>query len=268
MQDTFPKFWQKLKKELEFEYDYQSYDPEISALKKLVESDHKQIEEIILERSEGFWRTIEDDKTSPCLDFPYKEAHIVVSRPFRMRILIVSMYSRTLMARQLQIAQNYFFKEFKDQIVMPVRMTFHQIIMRAKDQGDLSPADFQTSLKLEKPEDLTGQLHFTADDKIADLVIVLNNLGITTVQSCEGHKDRGLHYPFVDFPNIMLFRLLAHLEKWPEAFSEDIALFQHYGDSPGFTKQTFSLIFDSGNLEKDQLLAQNLADYLRPKSFQ
>ncbi len=38
------------------------------------------------------------------------------------------------------------------------------------------------------------------DSKIKELVIGLRANGITTEQSCEGHKNKGVPYPWVDIP--------------------------------------------------------------------
>lgn len=45
---------------------------------------------------------------------------------------------------------------------------------------------------------VTDRLGKPIDKGIFDTVVVLNMLGIHTYQSCEGHSDRGLAYPWVD----------------------------------------------------------------------
>ena len=44
---------------------------------------------------------------------------------------------------------------------------------------------------------LTDKLGRGLDDGIRDMVIALNAFGITTVQSCEGHRDHGRPYPWI-----------------------------------------------------------------------
>lgn len=46
---------------------------------------------------------------------------------------------------------------------------------------------------------LTDALGCTIDDGIVETVVALNLLGFRTSQSCEGHLDEGLAYPWIDF---------------------------------------------------------------------
>ncbi|WP_420421497.1 hypothetical protein [Simkania sp.] len=59
------------------------------------------------------------------------------------------------------------------------------------------------------------------DDQIKDLVIVLNLLGIKTSQSCEGHLNWGLPFPWVEFcPWEDITKLDAQKEKVLEKIAE------------------------------------------------
>jgi len=46
---------------------------------------------------------------------------------------------------------------------------------------------------------ITDGMGYPIDDGILETVVALNLLGLRTCQSCEGHLDDGLPYPWVDF---------------------------------------------------------------------
>ena len=50
----------------------------------------------------------------------------------------------------------------------------------------------------EKSKTITDELGMTIDKGIRELVVLLNYDNIGTTQSCWGHKNRGLPYPWVD----------------------------------------------------------------------
>lgn len=55
----------------------------------------------------------------------------------------------------------------------------------------------------EKMSKVTDKLDTPIDEGIFDTVVALNVLGVTTVQSCEGHLDRALAYPWISLsPNV------------------------------------------------------------------
>jgi hypothetical protein len=56
---------------------------------------------------------------------------------------------------------------------------------------------YSWNLVAEKLSKITGNLGMPIDKGIFDTVVALNVLGIQTAQSCEGHTDHGLCYPWI-----------------------------------------------------------------------
>lgn len=63
---------------------------------------------------------------------------------------------------------------------------------------------------------VTDKLGKNIDDGIFDTVVALNMLGISTIQSCEGHLDWGVPYPWVAIKPDMeqKYRLHQYLERF------------------------------------------------------
>lgn len=68
--------------------------------------------------------------------------------------------------------------------------------------------------KKEEIEQVTDRLGFPIEPHIKNTVVGLNLFGLNTVQSCEGHSDRGIGAPWVEIaaPNEPEWRFIGQME--------------------------------------------------------
>jgi hypothetical protein len=79
----------------------------------------------------------------------------------------------------------------------------------------------------EKSKTITDELGMTIDKGIRELVVLLNYDNIGTTQSCWGHKNRGLPYPWVDIHKEHLgdlFNIISDLDIETQEISDTIRI--------------------------------------------
>lgn len=101
------------------------------------------------------------------------------------------------------------------------------------------------------------------DPGIKDLVIGLRKFGVETEASCEGHRNWGEPFPWVDIPfkdvkktSLLLNRWFA--KRWYAQRKKHDWIFNPYGDR-WFRLEPYS----KGNLEKMQASAKELGKFLQ-----
>lgn len=113
---------------------------------------------------------------------------------------------------------------------------------------------------------LTQEKGFTADPKIINLVVSFNRLGYNTIDSCEGHLDRGNGFPRVSFWASELYEILSIINDWGKVRNiNDVALISGEGVKES-NRTYFSLTFITRELKESQDLAQELSDFINSKS--
>jgi hypothetical protein len=86
---------------------------------------------------------------------------------------------------------------------------------------------------VEKFSKVTDKLGKPIDQGIFETVICLNLLGVVTRQSCEGHLEWGLPYPWVDFDKeeqqrLYLYQLISQFYLDRQVNSERVLIFHGY----------------------------------------
>lgn len=269
-EESFEIRWNKVKDKISFQYDLASFDPELPKIKKFLSDYDIQLKEIIFNRSEIFWRQALGSRQTAKFTFFYLGYNLTIQYQYynMPQWLFVQCTSPQLIDMQSQITKDYFNFDYDNEIgrcSAPTSLT--EVITKAQQNNKLFKPDFIKVLSMNSKEDLVKTLHFTPDSEIADLVIVLNNLGIMTDDSCEGHIVLGERvtsiYPRVGFPNYFLFSLLSNIKDWPEINNPAVCLKSFDQRNEINSNQSFVLIFNTGNLKESQKLEKNLAQYLK-----
>lgn len=265
-QDTFETDWQNIKYDITFQYDLREFDPEIKEIKKFLSDHDSDLKKIIFENSEIFWRQGLGPKQKARFSFFYKVYNLEIQyQHYNMpQWLFISCQSEKLKNEQEKIYSDYLTQS-------PISLKKLIEKVKEKSQKPLPKAKFEVEIPDLAVENLTKILHFTADPKIAQLVVALNRIGVRTDNSCEGHNDRGapdspLRHTTVGFPNHFLLPLLSHLENWEEVTNPDILIKNFAFDGINTRNERFDMVFNTESLEEGQKLANSLANYLEKNS--
>lgn len=152
-----------------------------------------------------------------------------------------------------------------DHIKTPI-LDLQNVLDKVKQDGKLPTADFKYVYPDIEVKDMTKTWGFTSDPKIADLVITLNRLGLSTSSACEGHPNQQESFSLVSFWNEEFYKVLAHLADWEEVRSSKVKIRSVQTGWDTIKGRMFDIIFDTGNLSETQKLAQRFSDYLKSKA--
>ena len=173
-----------------------------------------------------------------------------------------------LEAIRLDLSRKYLgFVPNADTVEPPI-FSLSEVLKKVVTDGKIVKPSFKFISPALKPEDIPFKWGFTPDKKIADLVITLNRMGLYTSSSCEGHSDHGEPFAQVSFWNEELYKVMGALAQWPEVDNSGLKI----RFTPSITEEVkgkmFDVLFDTGDLERNQNIAQELTDYLKSKAIQ
>jgi len=138
------------------------------------------------------------------------------------------------------------------------------VLARAQADGKIPETKFVPVMPDFDNSEFPKKFGFTPDPGIAPLVKVFYRLGIPPMQSCEGHTDRGMGFPYVGFFNENLFRFLALVKDWDEINDNGFIIRIVDTKAEEFRGKHFEFI--SGyELEKSQSMFERLRKYLEMK---
>jgi len=102
-----------------------------------------------------------------------------------------------------------------------------ELIETAKKEGvdfETEKSKFLTDFEIPSYEEIINKLGYPVEKGIANLVWILNSMGITTRQSCEGHPDRsvGNPRPNIEFTEKMATKVLVAMDGWDGTGTGDV----------------------------------------------
>lgn len=153
----------------------------------------------------------------------------------------------------------------RDGNAVPVNAS--HLIVLLEEEGKLTAPDYKLVDPDLTPANLSVKMGFTADFHIADLVVSLNKIGVITIDSCEGHKDR--HFPFsnVGFWGYDLYKVMSIVQDWgSKGKDDDVVVIA--GEGPDDSYHTFFVLgFVAESLKKSRQMAQDLSKFIDNKSL-
>ena len=109
--------------------------------------------------------------------------------------------------------------------------------------------------------DTTGLIGPGIDELIKPLVILLNYHGVETEMSCQGHKNYGLPYPWIDCN-------IEHLPQFISLMNDEINKFQIefiWDDEFNLKISTFRIMPQSKTIKNGRKEFKKIEDYLLSK---
>jgi len=203
--------WEELKRKIKFQHSTLNYDTDPGSVLRVL-GQKQLLEEMVLNRFELFWRNVFGPEGFASFTFPYEGVFIRVRAFSDSFICRMDLWSFDLERQCEEIRGKFFPAE-----VVPTERGEYlaKAVMdyATKDKTRLPDFNFMVTNREHSSHNITDALGKGIDPKIIKLVEQLNELGLYTTMSCEGHRSRALPYPWVEMTMISLPKFLSLLSK-------------------------------------------------------
>jgi hypothetical protein len=165
-----------------------------------------------------------------------------------------------------QIARNYLGVTDRTDFLNPPHFTLAEILEKVTAEEKLPVPDFKFKHPLILPNEIPERWGFSAEPGIAELVILMNCLGLYTSSSCEGHEDRMIPCSQLSFWNESFVSVIACLNEWQGWDRNVTCIGQTMTVVEEVKGSIFDLWFNAPTLEESRELVNGLVTFIKQRS--